>query len=246
MANSTSNIDPIVNGQGAQHVTANSFFDAASQAALYGRRASTSAGLTWGYYGGNASLVGGSVAVISNGTLTLTASTTNYIVALKSSGAVSFSTATTNWNNTTDYWRLYSVVTGTTTVTSYTDYREFGRITGADTLADSLLDDAATLILNTQTDSYTLVLSDTAKYVRMNKATANNLTVPLNSSVAFVTGTQIHIRQVGAGQTTIVATGGVTITTPETLKLRKQHATATLVKVGTDSWELMGDLEAAP
>jgi hypothetical protein len=63
--------------------------------------------------------------------------------------------------------------------------------------------------------------------------------------VAFDNGTQIHVRQAGAGQTTIVAGSGVTITTPETLKLRKQHATATLVKISTDGWELMGDLEAA-
>jgi len=101
------------------------------------------------------------------------------------------------------------------------------------------------LEINTQTDSYTLVIGDAGKYVRMDKGTANNLTVPLNSSVAYATGTQIHVRQAGAGQTTIVATGGVTITTPETLKLRKQHATATLIKTATDTWELMGDLEYA-
>ena len=49
------------------------------------------------------------------------------------------------------------------------------------------------------------------KIVEMNVGTANNLTVPLNSSVAFPTGTEIIISQYGAGQTTIVATGGVTL-----------------------------------
>lgn len=104
----------------------------------------------------------------------------------------------------------------------------------------------STLTLNTQTASYTLVLADAGKYVRMNVGGANDLTVPPNSSVAFAVGVTIHVRQVGAGQTTVVAGSGVTITTPETLKLRKQHATASLVKVGTDTWELFGDLEAAP
>jgi len=98
--------------------------------------------------------------------------------------------------------------------------------------------------INTQTDSYTLVLGDATKYVRMNKGTACNLTVPLNSSVAFPVGTQILIRQVGAGQVTVVATGGVTITTSQTLLLRAQHSSASLVKVDTDTWELAGDLEA--
>src|SRR5574340_257534 len=64
---------------------------------------------------------------VANGTLTLTASTTNYVVAAKTTGAVSFSTATTNWNDTTNYWRLYSVVTGASTVTSYTDSREMAK-----------------------------------------------------------------------------------------------------------------------
>jgi len=99
--------------------------------------------------------------------------------------------------------------------------------------------------INTQTDSYTLVLGDATKYVRMNKGTACNLTVPLNSSVAFPVGTQILIRQVGAGQVTVVATGGVTITTSQTLLLRAQHSSASLIKVATDTWELAGDLEAA-
>jgi hypothetical protein len=102
------------------------------------------------------------------------------------------------------------------------------------------------MTIRTETASYTLVLTDAAKYVRMNVGSANDLTVPLNSSVAFPTGTQILIRQVGAGQTTVVATGGVTITSPETLKLRAQHSTASLIKVGTDAWELAGDLEEVP
>ena len=75
-------------------------------------------------------------------------------------------------------------------------------------------------------------------------ATANNLTVPLNSSVAYVTGTQIHIVQTGAGQTTVVATSGVTINATPGLKLRTQWSSATLIKRATDTWVLVGDLSA--
>lgn len=131
MANSTSNIDAISVSQASKEVTANSFFDAASQAATYGRRASTSSGLTWGYYGGNVVVTAGTTSQISNGTLTLTASSTNYIVAAKADGSVSVATTTTNWNNAADYWRLYSVVVGTSTVTSYTDVRAIGQYTAA-------------------------------------------------------------------------------------------------------------------
>ena len=77
-------------------------------------------------------------------------------------------------------------------------------------------------------------------------ATANTLTVPPNSTVAFEVGTVINVHQRGAGQTTIVQGVGVTVRTDETLKLRKQWATAVLIKRGTDEWVLAGSLEAAP
>jgi hypothetical protein len=96
---------------------------------------------------------------------------------------------------------------------------------------------------NRQTASYTLVLSDADKLVEMNVGSANNLTVPLNSSVAFSTGTQILLAQYGAGQTTIVATSGVTIrSNGAKLKLNAQYSGATLVKIAENEWYLFGDI----
>lgn len=133
MADSTTNLDTIIQGSGSQDVQANALYDAAWPATLYGRRASTSSGTTWGYYGGNVTKSDGTQTTIDNATLSLTVSSTNYIVAQKSDGAVSAATTTTNWNDTANYWRLYSVVVGTATVTSYTDERELGRMTGLGT-----------------------------------------------------------------------------------------------------------------
>ena len=48
-------------------------------------------------------------------------------------------------------------------------------------------------IFNRQTSSYTLVLTDQSKIVEMNVGSANNLTVPLNSSQAFPIGTEIQV-----------------------------------------------------
>jgi hypothetical protein len=102
-----------------------------------------------------------------------------------------------------------------------------------------LLSDMAT---SAQSASYTLVLADKAKVVEMGVGSANNLTVPLNASVAYPIGTQIHIVQTGSGQTTVVATGGVTINTATTLKLRAQWSAATLIKRAENTWVLVGDL----
>lgn len=101
--------------------------------------------------------------------------------------------------------------------------------------------------VNVQTGtSYTLVLADAFTMVAMDNASANTLIVPPSTSVDFPIGARIDLSQDGAGQTTIVAGTGVTIRTPETMKLRKQWAKATLIKRDTDTWDLNGNLEAAP
>lgn len=100
------------------------------------------------------------------------------------------------------------------------------------------------LTLNSQVDSYTLVLADDGKLIIMNKGTANDLTIPLNATVAFPVGTQISVQQLGAGQTTIVATGGVTTQAQPGLKISAQYGVATLIKVATDTWIVCGALSA--
>ena len=102
----------------------------------------------------------------------------------------------------------------------------------------------STLVINAQAASYTLVLTDKDKLVEISNASANNLTVPLNSSVAYPIGSQINILQTGVGQTTIVATGGVTINATPGLKLRAQWSSATLIKRAENTWVLIGDLIA--
>jgi hypothetical protein len=113
------------------------------------------------------------------------------------------------------------------------------------TIANLALKTDKLVVANRQTASYTLVLSDADKLVEMNVASANNLTVPLNSSVAFSTGTQILLAQYGAGQTTVVATSGVTIrSNGAKLKLNAQYSGATLVKIAENEWYLFGDIVA--
>lgn len=118
MSNSTITFDAIIQAQASKEVTANALFDALSPASLYGRRQSTSSGLTWGYYGGNV-LVNGVLTQIANGTLTLTANLTNYVEAEPTTGAVSSNTTAFTAGRTP----LYTVVAGAATVSSYTDHR---------------------------------------------------------------------------------------------------------------------------
>ena len=97
--------------------------------------------------------------------------------------------------------------------------------------------------LNTQTSAYTLVLGDAGKIVEMNVSSACTLTIPLNASVAFPTGTVISVFQLGAGQLNIVGAGGVTIDSAGSkTHLNVQYSSGALRKRGTDEWVLAGDL----
>jgi hypothetical protein len=149
--------------------------------------------------------------------------------------------------------RTLSIPAATTSVNGYltsTDWTTFnnkqaalnGSISGDLTITGVLRE---TITTNRQTASYTLVLADRGKLLEMNSASANTATIPLNSSVAFPIGTKIDVTQYGAGQTTLVATSGVTIRTANGwLKLNAQYAAATLIKIATDEWYLFGNLNA--
>lgn len=117
MSSSTTHLDILSASQAQKEVTANALFNAGSPATLFGRRESACNLLTWGYYGGKI-LVGGVVTSISNGTVSLTASNTNYIEA-DNAGTVSANLTGFTAGKTP----LYTAVCGGSTVTSYTDHR---------------------------------------------------------------------------------------------------------------------------
>jgi len=90
--------------------------------------------------------------------------------------------------------------------------------------------------INAQTGTtYTLVLGDNT--VTMSNASANTLTVPPNSSVAFPIGTVIVINNLGAGTTSVTGGTGVSINGVSTGTFtRDQYAGGAIQKTGTDTW----------
>ena len=136
------------------------------------------------------------------------------------------------------------VLTDQAVITSY--MIEDGTIVNGDISADAGIgrNKLAEPLTNAQAANYVLVLSDRNKIVEMNVSTANNLTVPPDSSVTFPTGTHITIIQTGAGQCTVTQGSGVTINATPGNKLRAQWSGATLIKRAADTWVLIGDLSA--
>ena len=114
-------------------------------------------------------------------------------------------------------------------------------------LADRVIGSAEydNMTLNAQTGTtYTLVLTDAHKLVTLSNASAITLTVPTNSSVAFEIGDQVNLLQLGAGQVTVSGAGVTFRSEGSKLKLKGQYAMATLVKIDTDTWVLVGNTAA--
>ena len=105
---------------------------------------------------------------------------------------------------------------------------------------------AAPLLINAQTGTtYTFVLADQTKLVTASNGSAQTYTVPPNSSVAFPTGTTITVIGIGSGKVTLAQGSGVTIASKDSEKaIDGQHASVTIIKTASDTWQLVGALQA--
>ncbi len=97
-----------------------------------------------------------------------------------------------------------------------------------------------------QTADYTPVLNEQYQaLIIMNKATAVNLTIPTNASVAYPVGTALTVLNIGAGActikavtsgTTTVLSAGATAAQPSLA----QYKSAVCIKTATDTWYVVG------
>ena len=88
--------------------------------------------------------------------------------------------------------------------------------------------------INAQVASYVTVITDAGKTVTMTAGGANTVTIPANSSVAYVIGTRINILNLGAGACTPTAAAGVTIN--GTITALATNSSAAVIKTATHTW----------
>ena len=108
----------------------------------------------------------------------------------------------------------------------------------------------AKLALNAKTATYTAILTDNRNtLVTMSVSTANDFLIPTNASVAFPIGSVINVMRIGTGKTTIKAVTSGTTTISSTGAnaaqpgLRAQFSAASCIKVATDIWYVIGDID---
>lgn len=99
--------------------------------------------------------------------------------------------------------------------------------------------------INSQTvSSYILQLSDSGKLITMNNSSENAIVIPLESSVSFPIGSKIDITQIGSGTSSVTFVSGVTLNSDSNKKtINARWAAASLVKIASDSWILIGALK---
>ena len=98
--------------------------------------------------------------------------------------------------------------------------------------------------INAQVASVTTVLTDAGKTITMTAAGANTVTIPANSSVAYVIGTRINILNLGAGACTPTAGAGVTIN--GTITALATNSSASVIKTATNTWSYVPFGSGAP
>ena len=144
-------------------------------------------------------------------------------------------TAAANTNTT-------QIATTAFVMTEVGDYAPLASPTFTGTVTAGSL--VAPLAFNAQTGTtYTFVLADAGKMVTSSNGSAQTITVPPNSSVAFDVGTQIIVQNIGSANATLAQGAGVTINSKDSNKeIDGQYAAATLIKTATDAWSLIGAL----
>ena len=96
---------------------------------------------------------------------------------------------------------------------------------------------------NSNTGNYTLALTDQGKILPFSTSSTGTVTVPLNSSVAFPTGSFVNFIQSGTGPILITGASGVSVQSENAkLKLKGQYAVAGVVMTDIDSWVAFGNL----
>jgi hypothetical protein len=76
--------------------------------------------------------------------------------------------------------------------------------------------------------------------ITMNVASANTLTVPASLAVGF----NCTIIQIGAGQTTITASGTTLNSVSAFLKISAQHGSASIISYASNVYNVAGSLSA--
>ncbi len=96
-----------------------------------------------------------------------------------------------------------------------------------------------------KTSDYTIALADSGKTITVNSGSTVTITVPANATVPFAIGTKIDFIGLGSGTVQFGPASNVTINSKNSwVKIGSQYSGATIIKIDTNTWVLIGDLKS--
>ena len=169
----------------------------------------------------------------------------NYMINVSAGSGISVShTQSEGSTATITNTGVLSINGSTGTVTGIVTTSDSGTVTDT-MLATGPAKSGFRSVINAQNGtSYTLALTDLAKLVTMGSSSNMTLTIPTNLSTAFTIGDKIDILRKGTGELQIVGASGVTVRVTPGSYLRDQWSSATIIKIDTNEWVVLGDLKA--
>jgi len=99
-------------------------------------------------------------------------------------------------------------------------------------------------VVNNANTAVTLALTDAGDFIRFTAATAITVTIPAQSSVAWLADTEIYLMQGAVGKVSVVAGAGVALRTSQTSNCAAQYSVIALKRTSSDNWVCVGDREA--
>lgn len=109
---------------------------------------------------------------------------------------------------------------------------------------DSVWRSDAVLLSRNEGGNGTFITQDAGRKVRCTAGSAVTMTVATNAAQRMDLGAVLLLRQAGAGAVTLTPSGGVTLNIPTgfVASTARQGSEISLHKVGTDEWDVTGDL----
>jgi hypothetical protein len=141
----------------------------------------------------------------------------------------------------------YTIPQATTAVVGLTLMASAADVTAGTTSSAAvsplaLRDGQRQVVVPTGATSGSVAASNENQLVQFTASTAITLTIPTNATAPIPVGFRMDVAQTGAGRLTLSPAGGVTLTATPSATLRATGSAASLVKVATNAWLLVGDL----
>lgn len=99
-----------------------------------------------------------------------------------------------------------------------------------------------TQITTSASSTYTLSLADNNDLLEFTSSSAITVSIPTEAVANFPIGSSLSILQAGTGQITVSPASGVTLNGTPGFKSRARWSLITLIKRGSNSWLIAGDL----